>query len=219
MGGTDAAAVAAQIARSKTLKELAPLADAYEKYTGVRQALIDVDPMLDDPDPSLREMFESEHDSLLEELDAALDLLPDLLLPPSETAHLPAIMTLNAGVGGSEAALFVEEMSRTYQRFAEKRGWKTEIMSSSEGAGSKGGGGLREITMKFEPPPYGGEDSELYGLVKWERGVHRVQRIPQTETQGRVHTSTIAAIVSEPSCLYLTPRSCPSIPTCLKPRS
>jgi peptide chain release factor 1 len=186
--------VAEQIARAKTLKELTPLSDAYATYATVRKALVDLQPLLSDPDEELRELFTAEQEELLESLDAALDALPELLLPPSETAGLPAVMSLNAGVGGSESALFVEEMARLYQRFAEKRGWKIEIISKTEGNVGKGTGGLREITIKFDPPPY--SDAEVYGLVKWERGVHRVQRVPLTETMGRVHTSTIAAVVS-----------------------
>jgi peptide chain release factor 1 len=136
-------------------------------------------------------MFRAEYDALCSELDHLVaSTLPQLLLPPLATASLPAIMSLNAGVGGSDAALFVEEMTRMYTRFAEQRGWKMEIMSQVEGPGGKGGGGYREFTMKLE-----GWD-EVYGQLQWETGVHRVQRVPATETMGRVHTSTVAVVVS-----------------------
>ncbi len=94
-----------------------------------------------------------------------------------------------------------------YTLFAEKRGWKVEVLSRAEGqAGSKGGnGGLRETTMRFEPDvgDGGGEaggEEEVYGLMKWERGVHRVQRVPATETQSRIHTSTAAVVVNNWHC-------------------
>ncbi len=134
-------------------------------------------------------MFEMEVEELNEQLDSAIGQLPDLLLPPSETDPLALMMSLNAGVGGSEAGLFAEEMARMYIRFAEKRGWKIEVLSQTEGANGRG---VREMTIKMEP---GYSEGEVYGLLRWEKGVHRVQRVPQTETQGRVHTSTITIVV------------------------
>ncbi|KAL7418764.1 Peptide chain release factor 1, mitochondrial [Cryptotrichosporon argae] len=179
-----------KIERSRVLKELGPLVDAYEGYAGVRKAIADLDPFLSDPDPSLRELFASERTTLLSDLDAALSGLPALLLPPLETGPLPFLLSLNAGVGGSEAALFVDEIARMYTRFAETRGWRVDVMSRVEGAGGKG---LREASMKVEPKRAG--DGDVYGCFMWEKGVHRVQRVPVTETQGRVHTSTVAVVV------------------------
>lgn len=138
-------------------------------------------------------MFQLEKDDLTEQLDQALATLPDLLLPPLETDPLALMMSINAGVGGSEASLFAEEMARMYTRFAEKRGWKIEVLSETEGPSGKG---VREMTVKMEPPPYA--EGMVYGLLRWEKGVHRVQRVPATETQGRVHTSTITIVVSCP---------------------
>ncbi|KAK4688876.1 peptide chain release factor 1, partial [Tremellales sp. Uapishka_1] len=182
-----------QIERARVMKELHPLSEAWDSYLNLRQAIIDVRPFLTDPDPSLREMFTAEHASLCDQLDQLLlSLLPKLLLPASPTTSLPMVMSLNAGVGGSEAALFVEELVRMYTRFAEKRNWKIETISAVEGPAGKGGGGLRESTMKFTGRD---EEGEVYGLLQWERGVHRVQRVPVTETQGRVHTSTVAVVV------------------------
>ncbi|RSH80486.1 uncharacterized protein EHS24_009066 [Apiotrichum porosum] len=186
--------IADQRARSKIIKEWSGLTDAYEKYSGIRKALVDVQPHLSDPDASLRELFEMERDDLLVQLDEALAALPALLLPQSESASLPAMLSLNAGVGGSESGLFAEELARMYTRFGERRGWKSEVISQTEGPVAKGGGGLREVTIKFEPPPFT-EDEQVFGLLKWERGVHRVQRVPITEQQGRVHTSTVACVV------------------------
>jgi peptide chain release factor 1 len=137
-------------------------------------------------------MFQAEYGDLSAELDEMVtSTLPELLLPPLSTAEFPVIMSINAGVGGSEASLFVEELARMYTRFAEQRGWRIEVMSQVEGPGGKGGGGFREITMKIDG------SGEVYGQLQWERGVHRVQRVPATETMGRVHTSTVAVVVSE----------------------
>lgn len=140
-------------------------------------------------------MFETEKDELLDTLDEAISQLPLVLLPAPATASLPVMMSINAAVGGTEAALFAEELARMYTRFAEHHKWKIEEISKTEGGAGKGSAGLREITLKFEPPPYGNETDEVYGLLRWEKGVHRVQRVPATESQGRVHTSTAAVIV------------------------
>jgi peptide chain release factor 1 len=122
------------------------------------------------------------------------------------------MLSLNAGVGGSESGLFAEELARMYTRFGERRGWKSEVISQTEGPVAKGGGGLREVTIKFEPPPFT-EDEQVFGLLKWERGVHRVQRVPITEQQGRVHTSTVACVVSS----WLCPESASQLTTQVLP--
>lgn len=88
-------------------------------------------------------------------------------------------------------------LARMYQRFAMQQGWQIEIVSKTEGTESMGNMGLKEITMKFSPPAFGGEeDAEVYGLLQWERGVHRVQRVPANDAMGRVQSSTIAIVVS-----------------------
>ncbi|KAL1407047.1 Peptide chain release factor 1, mitochondrial [Vanrija albida] len=187
--------IQAQVERTKVIKELGPLAEAYNQYLDIRKAVADLEPHLADPDESLRELFQLEREELLERLDTLISTMPELLLPPSSTASLPAVMSLNAGVGGSEASLFTEEMARMYLRFGEKRGWKAEVISKTDGPPAKGGAGLRDITIKFDPPAYAEEGDEVYGLLRWEKGVHRVQRVPVTETMGRVHTSAVAVVV------------------------
>lgn len=160
------------------------------------QSIIDMKPFLEDSDPALREMFETEHASLCTELDTLIiSTFPTVLLPPSSTASLPVMMSLNAGVGGLESALCTEDLARMYLRFATNRGWKVEEISRVEGTGGKGGGGIREMTVKFEAPQYAEEGMEVYGALQWEKGVHRIQRVPANETQGRIHTSTVAVIV------------------------
>ncbi len=205
--------------RAKVLKDLGPLSEAWESYNNLRkvrsqivvhpdmllithQAILDLKPHLSDPDQTVREMFETESTSLRTELDKLLTaILPGLILPPLPTSHLPTLMSLNAGAGGQEAALFCEELARMYTRFAERRGWKIEVLHRVEGTGGKYGDGIREMTMRFEPGSIAtdelaeGGGLEVYGLIKWERGVHRVQRVPATEREGRIHTSTATVVV------------------------
>ncbi|WVQ76247.1 peptide chain release factor 1 [Cryptococcus sp. DSM 104548] len=187
--------VKAQIERAKIQKELAPLSEVWDEYLELRKSIIDMKVFLTDPDPSLQEMFQTEHSSLCSQLDHLLQsTFPSVLLPPTPTAHLPVVMSLNAGVGGLESALCTEELARMYVRFAQARGWRVEEISRVDGTGGKGGGGVREMTVKFDLPSYGGE-GEVYGALQWEKGVHRIQRVPANETQGRIHTSTVAVIV------------------------
>ena len=138
-------------------------------------------------------MFAAEAKSFQAEIITARNILPSLLLPPLETSQLPALITVQAGLGGAEAAIFCQELVRMYTRFAEKRGWQIEVMSRDEGGGVvKSSGGLRGSTMRLSGADPG---EDVYGLVKWERGVHRVQRIPITEKEGRMHTSTATVVV------------------------
>lgn len=142
-------------------------------------------------------MFEVEHEELCSELDRLLnDRFRKALLPVPPVSLYPAIITMTAAAGGAEASLFLEELSRAYIRFAETRGWSTQNMSSSPGPS----GGFRERTMRFDPPKARVSDGEIedgvFGHLVWERGVHRVQRVPATESQGRLHTSTVGVIVS-----------------------
>ncbi|WWD09010.1 peptide chain release factor 1 [Kwoniella europaea PYCC6329] len=189
--------VQGQIARAKIQRELGPLAQLWDKYIGLKKSIIDLQPELDDPDPTLRDLFLTEHTDLCTELDTLLiDELPKLLLPIPSTALLPCMISLNAGVGGLESALCTEDLARMYVRFAEKKGWKIEELSKVEGSGGKGGGGIRELTLKFDHSPYASQDEEeIFGLMQWEKGVHRIQRIPVNETMGRIHTSTVAVVV------------------------
>lgn len=170
----------------------------FSRCSSQEKQLQEISSQLSDPDPEVREMFMSEHEALCTQLDTLVtDRLPSLLLPVPTTSALPVIMSLNAGVGGVEATLCVGMLTRMYHRFATQRGWQIEIVSKVEGADSMGSSGLKETTMKYSPPEFGGEeDAEVYGLLQWEKGVHRVQRIPANDTQGRVQSSTIAIIVS-----------------------
>jgi peptide chain release factor 1 len=139
----------------------------------------------------MKALAEDEIASLTERLTELCQVrLPALLLPPSQTAQLSAILELKAGAGGDEASLFVEEVLRMYMRYAADRGWRTSILSKT--VGNVGGNGLKDVTLEVK-----GEGA--FGDFRFERGVHRVQRVPATESAGRVHTSTIAVVVSHSS--------------------
>lgn len=145
-------------------------------------------------------MFVAEHEELCARLDNLVKgRLPSLLLPVPSAFTLPVIMSLNAGIGGTESTLCTDVLARMYQRFGQARGWGIEILSAEEGAGVLGQSGLREITMRITPPAYGAEGEEamqVFGTLQWEKGVHRVQRIPANDAHGRIQTSTVHIYVS-----------------------
>jgi peptide chain release factor 1 len=201
------------------VKELEPLAGAWQEYTDAKsasrlvsaliresanhvylQAMAEAETLLQDSDPAMRSLASEELAGIEEQMSELLrDRLPALLLPPSSTAALGAMIELKAGVGGDEAALFVEQVMRMYLRYAQSRGWRTEILSKTAGSiGTGAGTGLKDVTIKID-----GEGA--FGDFRFERGVHRVQRVPATESAGRVHTSTIAVVVrslSQPEASY-----------------
>ncbi|KAJ9122124.1 hypothetical protein QFC24_004351 [Naganishia onofrii] len=178
-----------QIRLARTVKELEPLAEAWKEYTDAQDAITEAETLLLDSDPSMRSLAHEELTTLQSTLTTLLHTrLPSLLLPPSPTASLGAMIELKAGVGGDEAALFVEQVMRMYLRYAQTRGWRTEILSKTAGSiGTGTGTGLKDVTIKVD-----GEGA--FGDFRFERGVHRVQRVPATESAGRVHTSTIAVV-------------------------
>jgi peptide chain release factor 1 len=111
---------------------------------------------------------------------------PILLIPPSKTTHFGALMELKSGVGGSESSLFLAELLRMYQRLASNNGWCANVVSKND----LEGGGIKDAVLELK-----GEG--VYDSLRWESGVHRVQRVPATESSGRTHTSTVAVIVRE----------------------
>lgn len=110
---------------------------------------------------------------------------PSLLIPPSATAHYSALVELKSGVGGSEASLFLGDLLRVYLRYAQSMRWKAEVIGKNE----TDGGGVKDAIVEVK-------GMGAYDGLRWESGVHRVQRVPATETKGRVHTSTVAVVVS-----------------------
>jgi peptide chain release factor 1 len=171
----------------KTAKQVREIETPVEKYRElklVRQGLADARAMLDESDAGIRAMAEEEIAALdprAVELEEELKLL---LLPKDPNDEKNVILEIRAGTGGDEASLFAAEIFRMYTRFAEQHRWKVEVMSMSE----SGVGGYKEVIAIIE-----GE--RVYSQLKWESGVHRVQRVPETETQGRVHTSAITVAV------------------------
>ena len=140
--------------------------------------------MLTESDPELRGMAEEEVARLEPEIARIEDELKILLLPKDPLDEKDVVLEIRAGTGGDEATLFADEIFRMYSRFAETRGWKVEVTSTSESAV----GGLKEVTALIS-------GTKVYSQLKYEAGVHRVQRVPATETQGRVHTSAVTVAV------------------------
>ncbi|KAJ7173992.1 hypothetical protein C8R43DRAFT_873720 [Mycena crocata] len=171
------------ILRLKQLKELEPIQDAWDSWVSTREALRETTTLLDDPD--LSAMASEEHASLTETLTEIIKTrFPAILVPPSRTSHLSVLMELKSGVGGSEASLFLAEMLRMYLRLAQVSRWKTTIVATNE----LDAGGIKDAVVEFRGP-------QAYDCLRWESGVHRVQRVPATDQSGRVHTSAVAVVV------------------------
>lgn len=169
----------------KEQAELQPVAETYQKWKENRQTIAESTEMLEEEeDPEMREL-------LKEELREAKDREPELekqlqilLLPRDPNDEKNVIVELRAGAGGDEAALFASEIYRMYVRYAERRGWRTDLVSLNE----NGLGGFKECTFKII-------GRGAYSRMKYESGVHRVQRVPETESGGRIHTSTMTVAV------------------------
>jgi len=169
---------------AKTLREIEEPVEKYRELKQVEQGLKDARAMLAESDAEMRGLAELEI-AELEPREAALnEELKVMLLPKDPNDDKNVILEIRAGTGGDEASLFAAEVFRMYTRFAEQHRWKVEVMSMSE----SGVGGYKEVIAIIE-----GE--RVYSQLKWESGVHRVQRVPETETQGRVHTSAITVAV------------------------
>ncbi|CDZ98240.1 Mitochondrial polypeptide chain release factor [Phaffia rhodozyma] len=172
---------------SKKIKQLDPVFDKWQEYTQLASALQESIPLLSDPDPSLREMAKDEIQSLeASQIELISQTLPTLLLPPAASSSLSCMVELKAGQGGEEAFLFTYEVAQMYIRYAQKMGWKISMISQSQ-ISVEGGQGYRDCQLEIT-----GEGA--FGKLRWESGVHRVQRVPATESKGRTHTSTIAVI-------------------------
>ncbi len=171
---------------SKEHAELSPVIEAYSNFLKVRHELEDHQRILDDPgeDAELKELAGEEAPALAGELERLTEELKTLLLPKDPLDDNDIILEIRAGTGGDEAALFVGDLLKMYLRHAETRKWRTEVLSSSPSEV----GGFKEIIVAIE-------GSQVYRTLKFESGVHRVQRVPQTESQGRVHTSTATVAV------------------------
>jgi peptide chain release factor 1 len=167
---------------AKQHRDLEPTVEKFREYRKLRDGIAEAKTMLADAD--MKEMAQAELDELEPKLATAEDELKILLLPKDPNDDKNVIVELRAGTGGDEASLFVAEVFRMYLRFAEQHKWKVEVLSQTD----SDVGGLKDVTAIFE-------GQGVYRQMKYESGVHRVQRVPATETQGRVHTSAITVAV------------------------
>ncbi len=163
---------------------LAPIITTYKKYEAIREEIENNRSLLHDPDPEIKKLAEEEIEALqlsLYDLEKDMKLL---LLPkdPNDTKNI--LLEIRAGTGGEEAALFAADLFRMYSRYAESKLWRTEILSQN----ITGKGGFKEIILLIE-------GKMVYSRLKYESGVHRVQRVPETESQGRIHTSAVTVAV------------------------
>lgn len=169
---------------SKSHAELAPIVAAFREYKEVLAQIEENSELLRDSDPEMRELAESENDRLKESKLELEDKLKVLLLPKDPLDEKNIILEIRAGTGGEEAALFVADLFRMYSRYAENNNWKVEFMSLHE----TGTGGFKEVIASIS-------GSYVYSRLKYESGVHRVQRVPETESQGRIHTSAVTVAI------------------------
>jgi peptide chain release factor 1 len=169
---------------AKQHRDLEPVVESFREYQLTKQGIADAQGMLAESDPEIRAMAQDELTQLEEQLPKIEEDLKLKLLPKDPNDEKNVILEIRAGTGGDEASLFAAEVFRMYSRFAEQHRWKVEVLSSSE----SGVGGLKEVIAIIE-------GDRVYSQLKYESGVHRVQRVPATETQGRVHTSAVTVAV------------------------
>ncbi|WP_018953311.1 peptide chain release factor 1 [Thioalkalivibrio sulfidiphilus] len=173
---------------SMEYSQLEPVVEAFRRYERAQADLTAAREMQKDSDPDLRAMAEDEAAAAAERLEALELELQKLLIPKDPHDHSNLFLEIRAGTGGDEAAIFAGDLFRMYSRYAENRGWQVEILSQSEGEH----GGYKEIIARLI-----GEGA--YSRLKFESGAHRVQRVPATESQGRIHTSAATvAVMPEP---------------------
>ena len=178
------------VAASRDYAELEPVAKVAEQVRTMRGELAELE-RLDDPDPEMRALAHEEAERLKAELHEAEHRLAIALLPHDVADARPAMLEIRAGTGGDEAALFAADLFRMYTRYVERRGWRVEPISISEGTL----GGIKEAVFKVA-------GDGAFGALRHESGVHRVQRVPATEAQGRIHTSACTvAIMPEADAL------------------
>ena len=170
---------------SKDYKELQPVVKAYKEYKALLDTISECRELLEtEKDPELREMAKEELTASQERRDKMEDEIRILLIPADPQDSKNAVVEIRGGTGGDEACIFAGDLFRMYTRYCEKKHWKVEVTDFNEGTS----GGYKDITFTVT-----GEG--VYGLLKYESGVHRVQRVPATETQGRIHTSAAGVVV------------------------
>jgi len=169
---------------SKEYRDLEKIVKPYEEYRKVIEDYNFAKESLNGSDEEMRELGKMELPALEEQKTILEEQLTRLLIPKDPQDDKNAVLEIRAGTGGDEASLFAGDLLGMYLRYCSKKGWKTAIVSESEGTA----GGYKEVVVEVQ-----GED--VYGTLKFESGVHRVQRVPATETQGRVHTSAATVAV------------------------
>lgn len=171
---------------SKQRAELEPVVKKFEVYKKVLKDIKDSEEILSDSsaEPDLKELAEMELKELEEKKEIIRGEIQILLLPKDPNDEKDVIMEIRAGAGGDEASLFAQDLFRMYSRYAENKGWKTDVLNTSISPI----GGFKEIIFNIR-------GDKVYSMLKFESGVHRVQRVPQTEASGRIHTSTITVAV------------------------
>ena len=167
---------------SKELAEMQPLIEHFREYKDVAAQFAATEELVKDPD--MRELAQEELKSLQARRDTLLAELKVLLIPKDPNDAKNVVLEIRAGAGGDEAALFASDLFRMYSRYAERQGWRLEVLNLSD----TGVGGTKEVTALIE-------GKGVYGRLKYESGVHRVQRVPATEASGRIHTSTATVAV------------------------
>ncbi len=170
---------------NKEYKSLEPVVKAYNDYKNLLSNIANAkDILATEKDEEMREMAKEELDSLIEKVSPLEAKIKILLLPADPEDDKNAVLEIRAGTGGDEASIFAGDLLRMYTKFCETKGWRTEVSNFTEGTV----GGYKEIILNVR-------GVGVYGILKYESGVHRVQRVPQTETQGRVHTSAATVAV------------------------
>jgi peptide chain release factor 1 len=167
---------------SKALADMQPLVDHFRQYKSVIAQITASEELLSDPD--MRDLAQEELTALTAERDRLLAEMKVLLIPRDPNDEKNVVLEIRAGTGGDEAALFAGDLFRMYSRYAERQGWRVEVLNLSE----TGGGGIKEVIALVE-------GKNAYSRLKYESGVHRVQRVPATEASGRIHTSTATVAV------------------------
>jgi peptide chain release factor 1 len=170
--------------RAKALSDLQPLVERFRQYKSVLKEVAQAEELVRTGDADMRDLAAEELRSLQERRDALLADLKVLLVPKDPNDQKNVLLEIRAGTGGDEAALFAYELFRMYSKFSEKQGWRVDVLSTNE----SGIGGLKEVIASVE-------GRGVYSKLKFESGVHRVQRVPATEASGRIHTSTATVAV------------------------
>jgi peptide chain release factor 1 len=169
---------------AKALSDLEPLVARFREYKTAVQNLAEAEELLQSSDADMRDLAKEEVKSLTARRDALVGDLKLMLVPKDPNDEKNVVLEIRAGTGGDEAALFAAELFRMYSKFADANRWRIEVMSSSD----TGVGGLKEVIATIE-------GRGVYSKLKYESGVHRVQRVPATEASGRIHTSTVTVAV------------------------